>query len=170
MTSIINNYVDLECFNRIPKIYKDANCHQSRAIGISASLVIIDSIDQYISKTSKWSQHPYQIRLMCDNKSVVKNKMKNNKLTLKQHYSPNIDVLRSVMVKLMALKLKRCNVLIVHIKGHQDKRKTSVSTDEIMNKKNMKAFLLPADRCQILIDNKQVCSKYTKKSERKLSL
>jgi hypothetical protein len=166
----------LQCFNRIPEIYEEANCHRSEALGILTSLVIIDIIDQYISKISKEFQYPYQIRLICDNESVVRtiNKMKNNKLTLKQQYSPNIDVLRAIIVKLITLKIKKCNVSIIHIKGHQDKQKKTLSKDEIMNveadrlatlglnKKNIKSILLPADRCQILIDNKQVCSKHTK--------
>jgi hypothetical protein len=135
VTSIINKYVALECYNRIPETYKEANCHRSEALGVLASLVIIDSIDQYISRRFECFQQPYQIRLICDNESVVRtiNKIKNNKLTLRQHYSPNNDVLRAIKVKLLALKIKRCKVLILHIKGHQDKHNKSLSTDEIMN-------------------------------------
>jgi ribonuclease HI len=179
LTSIIQNQTVLRCFNRVHEIYEETNSHRCEALGILATLILIETIDSYTRMKKLLETYPYKIRLLCDNESVVKtiNKIKNNKLTLKQQYSANIDVLRAIKIKIKTLEQRNCQVLISHIKGHQDKNKSKLNNDEKMNVKadelatlglikkkldQSESMLLPADRCQLFINNKKVCSNYTR--------
>jgi hypothetical protein len=179
LTSIIENHTVIRCYNCVHDTYEDANSHRCEAMGILATLVLIETIDKYTAMTKQQVMRQYQIRLVCDNESVVKtvNKMMHGTLTLKQQYSANIDVLRAIKIKIKLLAEWKCKILINHIKGHQDKTKGKLNEDEKMNvkadklatlgltKKRLditKPLLLAADSCQLFINNKKVCSYYTK--------
>jgi hypothetical protein len=170
------NKVILKCHNRVPVTYEDANCHRCEATGILVTLKIIELSHQYVLGQDNNVQ-PHDMRIICDNESVVNtiNRIRGQKLTLKQHYSANMDVLRAVCMSLYHLKKKwRCNILICHVKGHQDDINKFLSFEENLNvqadklatlglkEKSKKPIQLPGDRIQLLINDKPVTSHHSK--------
>jgi hypothetical protein len=173
---MLQDMVLLECNNRTPNTYEEANCHRCEAMGILVTLKIVDLIHKFAFR-SETTIYPHHWRVICDNESVIKTikKIRNKKLTLKQHYMANIDVLRAIEIYLNYLKKRwRCNIYLSHVKGHQDKHNKTKSSDELINiqadkmateglkKNNVSNILLPGDRIQILINGNQVGSNHTR--------
>jgi hypothetical protein len=101
------------------------------------------------------------------------NKFKDIKMTLKQHYAPDADVIRAIKIGIKSVK-HICRIHIQHIKGHQDKKNKKLSFEEELNvkadnlatiglnKKKVHHVQLPGNEVYLLINGKPVTSKHNK--------
>jgi hypothetical protein len=176
ITCRIDNITVLECYNRVPAVYEDINCHRSECLGIMITIKIIELIEEYFTKKINKPLGPLKIRILCDNESAVKtiNKLKGRELTLKNQYGANMDIIRSLLYSITILIKKRVYINIMHVKGHQDKHKKANFTEEEqlniqadrlatigLTKRDTKDTQFHEERVKLFINNKKVTSHYT---------
>jgi hypothetical protein len=101
------------------------------------------------------------------------NKLKYRKMTLKQQYAPDVDVIRAIITTMKTVQTI-CQIEIKHIKGHQDKSKKHLTNEERLNveadklattaiyRSKVSNVMLPGNKTRLLINNKEVTSKFTK--------
>jgi hypothetical protein len=100
------------------------NSHLSECNGLLISVQIIFMLQQYL-KYIKSIIPPYTKVLCCDNKSAVEtiNKVQNKTINLKQQMSPNIDIIREIIMCLKQIKMNNGYIWLIHIDKNQDKKK-----------------------------------------------
>jgi ribonuclease HI len=118
---------------------------------------------------------PHTIVLCCDNKSTVEtiSELRGKKINLKQQMSPNMDLIREILTSTKQIKGKNGNIRLVHIDGHQDRKKKHLSELAELNvqadllatkglkKQTEKDIVLTNNKAVIFIQKKKVRSRFT---------
>jgi hypothetical protein len=116
-----------------------------------------------------------KVTIICDNKSAVDNinYMKRFRLTLKQYYGSDMDIIQEILIKLKSLSNQGIDLTLEHIKGHQDrsnyenlsyKAQLNIEADRLataglyMEEKTYS--LLPNNKAMLFIDDKPVTSQH----------
>jgi hypothetical protein len=169
------NKISMQLSSRVPDVYEEMNSHRSECNGLLISVQIIHMLQQYL-KYIKSIVPPHTIVLCCDNKSAVEtiNKLRNKRINLKQQMSPNMDIIREIILCLKQIKVNNGYIRLIHIDGHQDKKKKQLSKFAELNvqadflatqgleKRAVKDIILTNDSAVIFINNKKVTSHYIK--------
>jgi hypothetical protein len=156
---------------RLPDIYGNFTSYRSECSGILGSLQLIKLMLTYTGIIDRVMNG--KITIICDNKSAVDNinYMLRYKLTLKQYYGPDMDLVQEILVLMQ--EVRKCSITIVleHIKGHQDRSSQenlshkailNIEADRLataglsMNETTYK--ILPNNEAMLFIDNKPVTS------------
>jgi hypothetical protein len=88
-----NDKIIMRNQSRIPNVYGELTSYQSEGYGILNAITSVNLMSEYLM--TKGKQIPEEIRVYCDNKSMIDtiNKLKGRKLTLKQLYMAEIDII-----------------------------------------------------------------------------
>jgi hypothetical protein len=119
---------------RLPDIYGSFTSYRSECSGILGSLQLIKLMSTYTGIID--SVMNGKITIICDNKSAVDNinYMLRYKLTLKQYYGPDMDIIQEILVLMREVKKFNIIIILEHIKGHQDRSsQENLSRKAILN-------------------------------------
>jgi hypothetical protein len=156
---------------KIPTIYNAITSYRSECSGILGTLQFILLMHEYA--TTKNPHMNETITIVCDKKSAIDNviSMLKYKPTLK-HYSADIDIIQEIIQKIYFLKSQKINIILEHIKGHQDRLTTDVSfkallnidadrlASEGLNMDNHHFIMHPTNKAMLFIDDKPVTANH----------
>jgi Zn finger protein HypA/HybF involved in hydrogenase expression len=98
---------------------------------------------------------------------------KNSTITLRQHYRPDMDVVRAIKYQIEVIRRRRLYITFIHLKGHQDDIKTNLNEEEKLNveadklattgiREKVKGTVhLPGNEASLFIMEKEVTSNYS---------
>jgi hypothetical protein len=112
--------------------------------------------------------------MYCDNKSAVDtvNRLKNYKINLKTHLSPNMDIIKGIIEGIKTVKSNNGYIKLRHIRGHQDRHNKYVEGNAALNveadnlatkgllQPSIKDFNLPTDQGVLILNGKKIASHY----------
>jgi hypothetical protein len=168
-----NNTTIITNKSRIPEVYLPQSSHRAEGFGIICSLVIITKLQEFKYINNKLNQ--INVNIICDNEAIVNTvkQLRNAKLSLKNYYAPDSDVIITILRLLKQLKELHTTIQFKHIKGHQDRTTTKLSyeaqlnvkanelaTDSLVLKKNDN-INLPEPKSRLFINNKMITSHNT---------
>jgi ribonuclease HI len=107
--------------------------YHSELFVILAALV---SLRHIISSCNITIPRQKDIFLYCDNKSVVQtiNSRLEVRRTMNQHRHPDVDIEQQTIREIQMVNDKKCTIIILHVKGHQDTvKKRQLRTEEALN-------------------------------------
>jgi hypothetical protein len=170
-------YAVIENYGRIPQINGDISSHRCEAFGVLSGIITLYHL--LIWKKENTTYNPTSIKtiFICDNKAVIDsiNKLKHKKiLSLKDYYSPDFDVLNTIIQIYRKININELQITFKHVKGHQDRNGTTLNEEAMANiyAHNMategltlpqrKQFTLPGLLATLQVENKMITAHHNK--------
>jgi hypothetical protein len=139
--------------------------------GLLNAINCLSQLNGYLELKGK--RLPEKVMIYCDNKSIIDtiNKLKGRKLTLKQLYIPEINVILEILEEMKQIRGKQVQLVLKHIKGHQDRKMEKLSHPAEMNveadhlatksleERNEFEIKLKATKAKIVMNKKHITSK-----------
>jgi hypothetical protein len=118
---------------KIPSMYGLLTSYRSECSGILGTLQFTQLLHDYAVTNNLHMNET--ITIICDNKSTVKTviNMLRFKITLKQYYSLDIDILLEIIQIINNLKSNNIKIILEHIESHQDRTTNELSYKAVLN-------------------------------------
>jgi hypothetical protein len=146
ISASINQVIFLETKAKLSDIYNEYTSHRAEAIGINYAIQISKALKRY-QLSIHTQPPPITTIIYCDNKNIINITNKNrftNIIPLKSFYTPDFDIIHSTANLLKTTDPTTTRIL--HIKGHQDQTKQTLSHPAQLN---IRADTLATESLQI---------------------
>jgi hypothetical protein len=156
--------------------YSGISSHRCEAFGLLSALIIYNRYQEYLVFFIGTRRH-VQPKFFCDNEALVNtiNKFKYSSIPTKFFYSADADIIREILNIINNLGKNEENVLIKHVKGHQDRgisvlnydavlniEADHIATNALRNTVTMDECELPSTKATLWINGLRVSSNHTK--------